>query len=352
MAASKLFAVFTSDTEDNHPNYVPLWKKCGSNYNKIKPIIQWNWTRYWDDLSDLFSCENIPVTWLARVDSGPISDLMLAQFRNKLLGLKSLGDEIGIHIHTFEFNTEMRRWIQARCPQKQKASVLYSLDAFKRNLGFAPSSVRMGWNTMTNEIMQTLDSYGLKVDSSAIPGSFCGGKFYGRDNIYNWLRSPRLPFHPSFENYQSKGKMKILEVPISTLKTKNPEIFTRLVNYLSNFPSIAKFVPLARALGLTPYRHFLISPYWSSRIYDTLIEEFYRDSINNGWAFLVMSFHACDIFNSSTFERNRTFEERIRYIIEKISSLSGVEIIYLRLSDIAEKYAIIEQNETQRENCK
>jgi len=64
MSEPELCVAFACDTEDNHPNYVPGWTKYGSNYEKNPALVNWNWTKYWSDLSKCFSTRNVPVTWL------------------------------------------------------------------------------------------------------------------------------------------------------------------------------------------------------------------------------------------------------------------------------------------------
>jgi hypothetical protein len=335
LAKPTLFVAFTSDTEDNHPDYVPLWKGCGSNYDKNPADLKWTWSQYWDSLSDVFKDNNVPVTWLLRVDKGPVFDQMLVQFRNEIINLKAIGDEIGIHVHTFEWNSNLSKWIQTQDPKKESNIIIYSLEAFKRNLGFAASSIRMGWNTMSNEIMRTIDSQGLKVDASAIPGTSCPGKFSSRDNIYDWTRTPYVPYHPNSEDYQSPGNMQITEIPLAILQKNKSDRLGKIVNRLSNFKSLAKLLPLARCFGLSPHNHFYISPYWSQSKYDTLIEAYSRQANNNGVAFFVGYFHACDILDPLTSKRNSTFEKYLRRIIEKLQSVSEVEVKFETLSNLA-----------------
>jgi hypothetical protein len=344
LVVPELFVAFACDTEDNHPNYVPGWTKLGSDYDRNPAILKWSWTQYWDNLSEFFISENVPVSWLLRVDKGPVLDKMLILFKNKILDLKSVGDEIGIHIHTFDWNSDLSRWVQTHDPQKQKEVVLYSLDVFKKNLGFAASSIRMGWNTMSNEIMRTINTNALRVDASAIPGTSCQGKFSKRDNMYDWSRTPYGPYHPSFEDYQARGNMKILEIPLSTLKTKKSGRFSKVVNRLSSFPSLSKLLPIARFFNLTPHHHFYISPYWSSSIYDRIIEAYYKQTINNGLAFLVGYFHGCDILNPVNLKLNTVFEEHLNKIFKKINSITGVDVKFVTLSQMAEKYNSYNEN--------
>ena len=339
MPNKELCVAFACDAEDDHPNYVPGWTKFGSDYEKNPATPNWSWSQYWRDLSECFRSKKVPVTWLIRVDgNGPVREGMLNLFRKEIFELKSNGDEIGIHIHTFVWNPQLSDWVQTQDPKEEGKIVLDSVDMFKRTLGFAPLSIRMGWNTMSNEIMRTLDDNGLLVDSSAIPGTACSGKFGKRDNIYDWSRAPRVPYHPNHEDYQSPGKMKILEMPISTLETNKSNTFANLVNKLSGMQRLTKLLPLARRLNLTPHNDFYVSPWWSISTYNKIIEAYYKKAVKDGVAFLVGWFHACDIINPTTGDRNTVFEQYLSRIIEKIASFGGIDVTFATLSEMAKKY--------------
>lgn len=332
---SKLRVALTSDTEDNHPAYVPGWNSIGSNYDVKPAILRWEWSQYLGDLSDFFRSKDAPVTWLVRVDDGPMKDRMLEILRNEILELKNCGDEIGIHIHTLDWDQRTSKWAQTKDPKREAEIVLRSLEMFREKLGFSPSSVRMGWCAMSNDIMRTLDASGLIVDSSALSGSFCSGKFGRRDNIYDWSRAPCVHYHPSYDDYQSSGNMKILEIPISGLEGGKSNVFAGLVNRFSEMKGLTRLLPAARWLNLTPHSHFYISPWWSPSIYDKIIEAYGTKARTNGKATLVGSFHACDILDPITGNKNVTFVKYFSTIFEKISSLRGIDVAFMTLSEMA-----------------
>jgi hypothetical protein len=337
----ELCVAIVSDTEDNHPNYVPGWHRMGSNYDVKHGELKWEWSRYWSDLSECFKSENVPITWLVRVDDGPMRDRMISLFRNEILGLKSKGDEIGIHIHTWIWDLNVSKWVQTKDPEHEAEIVRHCVDMFKTKFGFSPSSVRMGWNTMSNEIMRALDASGLIVDSSAIPGTFCSGKFDKRDNIMDWSRAPSAPYRPSYDDYQSPGDMKILEIPISTLEASKSNLFAPIVTKFSeigNISSLVKLLPIARRLNLNPNSCFYISPWWSLTKIFNILRAYYKKAYRNEKAFLVGSFHACDILDPRTGGKNLVFEHYLSKIIREISSFSGIHVAFTTLSEIAENY--------------
>jgi hypothetical protein len=339
---SKLWVALASDTEDNHPNYVPGWHSCGSNLDLNPSVSNWGWSRYWRDLSECFTSQDCPVTWLIRVDNGPIKDGMLELFKNEIIELRSNGDEVGIHIHTWAWDQELSKWVQTKDAKQEIEIVLRSLDMFRKKLGFTPSSVRMGWNAMSNEIMTTLDACGLLVDASAIPGTFSLGKFGNRDNIYDWSRTPNEPYHPSYEDYQSPGNMNILEVPISTYgSNKSRGLTGHIINRLSatrSRSSLTRLLPIVRRLDINPNFGFYISPWWSLSANSKIIKAYCKKAHRDGEAFLVGFFHACDIIDPRTGKKNLLFEKYLSKTIKEILSLSGIDVTFTKLAEIAKNY--------------
>jgi len=338
LGSQELFVAFVCDTEDNHPSYVPGWAKYGSNYNKNPATLNWSWTQYWRDLSECFIKNGAPVTWLIRVDDGPVYDMMLTLSKKKILELKSMGDEIGIHIHTWLWNSELSNWVQTINPEDETRIVLDSLEMFKKHLGFVPLSARMGWTAMSNEIMRTLNSNGIVAEASAVPGIRSSGKFGNRDNIFDWSRAPTVPYHPSINDYQSTGNMTLLEMPISSLVSKKPGLFGKLVNKLSKKKALFKLVPVAKLLNLTPHRSFNITPWWSSSVYSNIINAYSKKVREEGTSFLIGTFHPCDILNPKTGAKNLVFEKCISNILETISSLDGVTVNFMTLTEMARKF--------------
>lgn len=334
---SKLHVAITCDTEDNHPSYVPGWRSCGSNYDSNPARLEWSWTRYWQDLSELFRRKDVPITWLVRVDDGPMWDRMPSLFRDEILGLRSIGDEIGIHIHTYVWSSKLSKWTQTIERKKEVRIVTRSIEMFERSLGFPPSSVRMGWNTMSNEIMKVLDAKGLLVDASAIPGTYCPGKFGNRDNFYDWSGAFREPYHPSFDDYKSAGNMKILEMPISTCDIDRSNLAT-IINRLSavrGSSALLTMLPLVRMFNFSPNTGFYISPWWSLSTCKRIIRAYCKKACKDGVANLVGFFHPCDIIDPVSGKRNALLEKFISTVIDEIRKHRDIEVDFMTLSEIA-----------------
>jgi hypothetical protein len=95
---------------------------------------------------------------------------------------------------------------------------------------------------------------------------------------------------------------------------------------------------MARRLGFNPHRSFYISPWWGSSIYSEIIKAYSKKARENEIVFLVASFHACDILDPRTGNKNRIFEYYLSSIIEEISSLKGIDVEFETLSGMAKQY--------------
>lgn len=338
MFSPKLWVVLCSDTEDNQPNYVPGWSKRGSNYDRSPPTIRWDWARYWRSLSQYFQSLRIPLTWLIRVDDGPIYDMMLTKFKSRIFELLSDGDEVGIHIHTFSWMSRSSKWKQTKNPQRQSEIVHRSIAYFRKVLGFSPLSVRMGWNTMSGEIMQALEEEGILVDASGIPGSYSTGKFGGRDNFWDWRGVVDYPYHPSRKNYRLLGGRRILEMPLSTYSANaGSRVFGFMVNRVLNSKIGRLLCPLptfTSKLGLNPNPFFYISPHWSEANLRLILAKAVQRAKEKD-EFLVGFFHASDILNPRSGGENRFFLRKIGRVVKSIQTLQGIETRFLTLSKAA-----------------
>jgi hypothetical protein len=264
---------------------------------------------------------------------------MINLFAKELCRLRSQGDEIGIHIHTFVWNERLSKWVQTTDSRRETEIVHHSVKLFKNKLGFSPLSARMGWFTMSNEIMRTLETCGLQVDASALPGASSSGKFNGRDNIFDWSRAPKFPYYPDQFDYQSPGNMKILEIPIASVAEGNLSVFARIVNQVSGVKSLVKLLPIARLLGLTPHRHLYITPYWSSSQYSKIVKEYCAENRSSKTGFVVASFHACDILDPARGDINMRFQRYLIAVIKELSALRklGMKVTFTTLSEMAHR---------------
>lgn len=191
---------------------------------------------------------------------------------------------------------------------------------------------------MSNDIMRALDSNGLSVDASAIPGARCLGKFGRRDNIYDWSKAPREPYHPNYDGYQKAGNMRILEMPVSTSDTNRSTMLHGIINKLSALKgssSLLSMLSLVRLFNVNPNPGFYISPWWSLSSSKRVIKAYYKKACEDGIAYLVGFFHPCDIIDPRNGEKNSLFEEYISRTVKEISELRGIHVAFTTLSKIA-----------------
>jgi hypothetical protein len=347
-----LYVVFNADTEDNHPNYMPNWKDYGSNYDVNPPRFKWEWTEYWDELIALFRKYKFPVTWHMRVDSSCIKDELLGRFKQKILQLRNQGDEIGIHIHTLEWDGNI--WKQILDSKKEEEIVKKSIELFRNVLGFYPKSSRMGWNTMSNSIMKSLEEGGILYDCSAVPYYYNQGMFGYRNNILDWEGVNGKPYNPSYQDYKKIGNMRIIECPISSLG-KERKIFSyhhhlkipkrldgMLFNFTSKFISLKLTEKFVKAFDISPHTTFTISPYWSISTIRKIVDRYVKIAQIEGVAILNGYFHPCDIFNpkNSKVGINEEFKQKIEMILEYITmqEKKGVKVIPKTISGAVKSY--------------
>ncbi|KKM01823.1 hypothetical protein LCGC14_1790600, partial [marine sediment metagenome] len=156
--------------------------------------------------------------------------------------LASKGDELGLHVHLIEKQKDL--WVQS-INDDDNIITLEEIIKEWQNL-IKIDSIRMGYCYNSNKIMKLLEEYNFKIDSSSLPKR----KMEERQ-CFDWLESPKFPFHPSKEtaskvNYKVPAKVhyNILEVPFTIFLSKledDPKPVYRYIN-LSFHPHIIKNV--------------------------------------------------------------------------------------------------------------
>ncbi|MCK4492136.1 MAG: hypothetical protein KAU03_05905, partial [Candidatus Altiarchaeales archaeon] len=236
-------------------------------------------------------------------------------------------------------------WRQTTDPEKEKEIVENAMELFRESMGFKPGISRMGWNAMSNSIMNTLNSFGIKYDNTALPYYSSNGMYGGRDNIMDWKRVDDKPYHPSCSDYQCEGDMKIMEIPISSLERKsfffsNPRIngFTdkRSLPFIERTMSIKNRI--MGSFNLSPHTNFIISPFWSNSNLRKIVDKKVLEAKNNGSSLLVGCFHPADMLDPRDGKINRVFIEKLSDILAYIRlKNTEVEIIPSTLSDAMKK---------------
>jgi len=155
---------------------------------------------------------------------------------------KNINHELGLHIHPGMVKLDIFKenklyigdsFLREHCKQSINSTILrdYSyneqLDMIKtakeyhkETFGIEPKSFVAGRWSINNDTVKALLSVGVTHDCSAITSS--------KSDHYNWSKLPRIcmPYHPSSSDYQTKGNLPLLIVPISHLYRNgnaNPE---------------------------------------------------------------------------------------------------------------------------------
>lgn len=170
-----------------------------------------------------------PITWLIRADesvrfatgsyvSGYVSKERRWQW------LVNRGHELGWHMHLMSFNT-------ARGTFVFDASPTWLHEAHRSlALHFAVRATRTGWDYGSNTLFATLDTLGVAVDFSALPGNLA---WYGVGSTVvevDWTQCAASPYHPSRKDYQAAGEdaLAMLEVPVAQFPNRAAGMARRL----------------------------------------------------------------------------------------------------------------------------
>ena len=158
---------------------------------------------------------------------------------------KNIDHELGLHIHPGFVNLDDFKgnklyigdsYLKEHCNQSINSTILQDY-SYKEQLemiktgkdfhqdvfGVEPNSFVAGRWSVNNDTIKALIQVGITHDCSAITSS--------KSDHYDWSKLPRIcmPYHPSSSDYQSKGNLPILIVPISHLYgdgNANPEVIS------------------------------------------------------------------------------------------------------------------------------
>ena len=181
-------------------------------------------------LAEVMDARGVRTTWFVRADN-QLEDVygtpayLLEKFDALWQTLTSGGHAIAWHPHVYR-REEDRYVVEtdgSRCA-----------DHLRRVHARLPRSfhaVRMGEAFHSNESMAALDSLGLRIDSTAIPGRS------RRDaaRIFDWEVTTNAPYHPSRGDYRAPGEesLSILEVPMTSIPILAPYDSSPLRRYIN-----------------------------------------------------------------------------------------------------------------------
>jgi len=346
----KLYVILAADTEDNQPSYVPGWWRYGSDYDSNPLKLRFDWLRYLDLLWNCFDIDDIrfKVTWFLRTDP-TVGDRCLNALSDLIDRAQEARDELAIHIHTLRLDERMR-WIQCLNQDTCRSTISESINIFKTSMGTFPKSARMGWNYMSNSIMQQLENNGVSYDASCIPGIRSQLMYGQRDNFYDWSKSPCRPFHPSYDDYQVPGTMKILEIPVSTYENVDRNERNVFPNWLRTASGLRRLTSVGATASEFPlistarrfmFRNdFLIfSPWRNSADVSLLLSSKLSESLLNCWSYVLGYFHPSELLNPLSGKPNLAYLRNLRFALSKIVELQNIiEVVPITLFDFGHAF--------------
>lgn len=155
---------------------------------------------------------------------------------------KDIKHEIGLHIHPGWKERQIKgfkfyigdAYLRKHCKQSINSTVLrdYSYeeqlgmiktgkDYLARVFGIEPKAFVAGCWSINNDTVKALIKTGITHECSATP--------HHKPSHYDWSKLPRIcmPYHPTEEDYQKKGSLSLLIVPISQMLPRgniSPEV--------------------------------------------------------------------------------------------------------------------------------
>jgi len=256
-------------------------------------------------LSPLFDEYNVKPTYL-------LSPEILYDDKSMQILLKEKNVELGTHLHaefiapeTIERPTSTFL-TQVELEKEVETQKLYNLtELFREKTGSAPYSFRAGRYGMSESTLEILESLGYLVDSSVMPYrkyTFSNNKYVDYWNAY------LQPYYPAKENALKKGKMSILEVPLTSVTPIVYKYPPALLKFLNPNNSAIKNKILTR-LSLKDNTHYYLTPYKQplsdlKRLSDFVVNKFRNSKV----VILNMMFHSNEIYpNASPY--TQTWED-------------------------------------------
>jgi len=237
-------------------------------------------------------------------------------------GLRSKCHEIGWHPHMWRWSGD--RWLAELRDNQFIKGCLVNGYQFLHDF-FPPTSVRIGWNFMSNEIMHTLESLGLQTDFSAQPGI----KFQELTQGYgcDWVGTRTTPYFPSRHDYRqpaSEDGIKILEMPITCTETP------RFVRYAR--PLADRF----RRINRSPTRHEPMNIAKNPIFNRDGFQRALNGLEHKHTRYILTAFHPSDVASSGLFSL-RYLEQNLRHLLA-LCRRQGVQLTTMTATEAADDF--------------
>jgi hypothetical protein len=219
--------------------------------------------------------------------------------RDFLDGLRSAGHEIGWHPHLWRW---FGKWLaELNDTHFMEDCLVNGFNALRDH--FEVTSVRTGWDFMSNEFMEVLESLGLERDFSALPGIRYQEAV--QRIAYDWMATPTRFYFPSRDDYRRPGlsqRFKVLEMPITITETPMPVRWIRplLDRFCRAERSTNRYEPMNIA------KHFV----FNKNAFDKVLNE--REG-----GYMLTYFHPSDIIASLGMFSLQNLEGNIKYLMSR-----------------------------------
>ena len=248
-------------------------------------------------LSPLFGEYNIRPTYL-------LSPEILYDEKSIQVLLNEKNVELGTHLHAEFIEPEIMEkptatfLTQVELRKKVEEEKLINLTRlFRDKTGYDPLSFRSGRYGMSAFTLTILESLGYAVDSSIMPFrkyNFSNNKYVDYWNAY------LQPYYPSQKNALKKGKMSILEVPLTSVTPMVYRYPSSLLKFMNPHESSIKNKVLSR-LNLKDNTHYYLTPHKQAFADLKYLSDFVINKFrNNKVVILNMMFHSNEVYPSAS----------------------------------------------------
>lgn len=291
-------------------------------------------------LSPLLESMDIPATYLLSPE--------VLRHKASVDFFKSLNgrNELGTHLHS-EFiapneqldsnNTSCFQFELKEETERQKLKNLSQL--FEEQFGYKAQSFRAGRFGLGSNSLPLLQELGYKVDSSMTPDTY-----WMKDpkEGVNFIGSPYQPFFPSNSDFRRKGKVEVLEVPVTTLNTRLlsiPSSFKRILNANSKWQRVLFSTIFQPKGNLTWLRPTYATKNQMIELCNQMIHYSERKEMDK--TVLCMMFHSNELcLGTSPYSLS---EPRLQQIKENLSSFlvtlrRNRQVQFISLSEAAQLY--------------
>lgn len=147
------------------------------------------------------------------------------RYGETLARLERAGDELGLHTHAWRWDEGLGRWVTDHgSRQWVEHCVRMSFEAYRKAFGRACVSFRFGDHWMNDEMMDLLESLGVRFELTVEPGRI--PRPYPSDKspdgtLPDYASVPRRPYRPSrrdFKTHSPDGGRDLWVIPVSTGK--------------------------------------------------------------------------------------------------------------------------------------